>query len=522
MKKFLCLLLALVLCSACALSAVAEESAFVLPEKADMSAKPRVIITTDLEVDDINGIIMTLLYANEFDIAGLVWTAGMYHFSGDGVHTLAEVNPNYRCEVGTIGGTIANAGELKSFRPVEPGLLKRLIDVNYRTDYPYLSQNDPNYPTPDALLALVKEGNVAFEGDYREDTEGSDWIKQCILDDDPRPLYIEIWGGSNTLVRALESIYLEYHETEQWADIQKKVTDKVRLAGAAEDYCFENSQMYEKYPGLQNTERSMLFSYASFPLFPPAEELQPYYEGEYLAENIKFNHGDLLHALHLMGDGDVIYGEPYVYQYGLMTYMDWGELYDAGYSVLDWHSMGINRVDVERYHWLACQYYGGYYIDFGLDQTVDTPDTHYSAVFLDELAARADWASKPAAECNHAPVVTAENTAITAKPGETVELAAESATDPDGDALDIRWWLHEGGCKYGDAAPVSVSYFGESDADPDAEPVVYPAVTGEGLNAQITIPEDAQSGDYFIVNMEVKDDAEKPMTRFAQFVVTVE
>ena len=87
--------------------------------KIDRSTLPRVIITTDLEVDDENGILLTLMYADQFDLAGIVWTAGMFHFNGDGVHTLAEITPNYRCEASTAGGTVKNAGELKCFRPVD-------------------------------------------------------------------------------------------------------------------------------------------------------------------------------------------------------------------------------------------------------------------------------------------------------------------------------------------------------------------------------------------------------------------
>ncbi len=36
------------------------------------SEKPRTIVTTDGEVDDVDSFIRFLLYANEFDIAGLV------------------------------------------------------------------------------------------------------------------------------------------------------------------------------------------------------------------------------------------------------------------------------------------------------------------------------------------------------------------------------------------------------------------------------------------------------------------
>lgn len=50
--------------------------------------KPRILITTDGEVDDMNGFIRFLLYSNEFDIAGLVYSSSQWHYAGDGEGTL--------------------------------------------------------------------------------------------------------------------------------------------------------------------------------------------------------------------------------------------------------------------------------------------------------------------------------------------------------------------------------------------------------------------------------------------------
>lgn len=118
-------------------------------EKIDKSTQPRILITTDLEVDDMNGIIMSLMYADQYDLAGIVWTAGQHHFSGDGEHTLKEITPNYKCEADHVEHTVENAGELKNFRPADPTCLNRVVDLYYRADYEKLSKNNPNYPTPD-------------------------------------------------------------------------------------------------------------------------------------------------------------------------------------------------------------------------------------------------------------------------------------------------------------------------------------------------------------------------------------
>lgn len=463
-----------------------------LPEAVDKSTLPRVIITTDLEVDDTNGIILTLMYANEFDIAGLISTAGMWHFNGDGEHTLAEITPNYKCNV-------VNAGELMEFRPAEPGLIRRLIDVNYREDYEFLSQNDPNYPTPDELLSVYHEGNIQFEGDVREETDGSRWIEQCILDADPRTLYIHHWGGSNTTARALLSIYEDYYGTDQWDAVLEKVVSKVCLVGEGEDNCLADQGILEKFPGLQVGGLSRFFNYGSYGApVSASEDLLPYYQAEYLTDAFKFGHGRLMGEFHLVGDGQVIYGEPMVAQYGLKTWIDWKEL-RPNYSNSSYLDM-VPRWDMDRYDWMCLQF-SGEYIDIGLRHDVNNSDNHYTAVMFDELAARADWAVTEPELCNHAPVVTAGTLDFTAVPGSTVSLSG-SVTDPDGDAYTVSWYVPENACTYaGDFSALGLS--------------------SSGTAAQFTVPADAASGDVFVVNMEVQDSAERPMTRFAQFVITV-
>ena len=38
---------------------------------------------------------------------------------------------------------------------------------------------------------------------YSKSTEGSDWIIQCAKKDDPRPLYILVWGLLDDVAQAL-------------------------------------------------------------------------------------------------------------------------------------------------------------------------------------------------------------------------------------------------------------------------------------------------------------------------------
>ena len=49
--------------------------------------KPRTIVTTDGEVDDQDSFIRMLLYANEFELLGLVYSSSQWHYTGDGKGT---------------------------------------------------------------------------------------------------------------------------------------------------------------------------------------------------------------------------------------------------------------------------------------------------------------------------------------------------------------------------------------------------------------------------------------------------
>ena len=62
-----------------------------------MIGKPRTILTTDMECDDMNSMIHLFLYLNELDLEGIVYTSSQFHFNGDGIHTLGEVTPHYCC-----------------------------------------------------------------------------------------------------------------------------------------------------------------------------------------------------------------------------------------------------------------------------------------------------------------------------------------------------------------------------------------------------------------------------------------
>lgn len=519
--------------------------------KVDKKTQPRVLITTDLEVDDMNGILLTLMHASDYDLAGIVWTAGSFHFSGNGKETFGEAISKYeyagtkdytvKCEGTTVGGTVAKITDVKAYRPADPSFLKRVIETKYAEDYKLLSQNNPNYPTPEYLLSIAKTGNISFEGDYREETEGSKLIYDAILDDDMRPLHIMQWGGINTTVRALQSIYETYHGTSEWDDILKKVVAKVRFKGTGEDNCWSYSEMASKFPGIVTSDDyagpSGLGNYFmanttdETPVGNGDTTLLPYYQSDYWTAHFKFNHGRVMNEYHLMNDGQALYGEPDCYQYGLQNYIDWRESWDAGFGTRPADDSPLlalfgRKLTYDAYDWMCCQFGTATFVDLGLRSDVSGhKNSRYTQVMFENLASRAEWSVKAPELCNHCPIASAVSEKdFTVAAGAVVNLSGK-AVDPDGDALDPKWWVASGESSWltGETKTQTNPFTGATTEVPvlgDVSKVAL-AVDG-GWKAAVTIPAEAKSGSKFVVNLEVNDQGEaNPMTNFVQFVITV-
>ncbi len=537
MKKRMCrwisisLILALLVSST---SVMAEEA---IPdghgcEKREIIAgedgKYRLIVTSDAEVDDFNSFLMLLLFANEFDIDGIIYSSSFAHWNGDGVHTQGEINPSINgldvC-MDTVG---QEAVDLKSYRPLDLEWFQNAIDKYYRADYEYLVQNDPRFTDPDELLRVVKVGNVEFQGDVRFDTEGSDLIKEAILDDDPRTLFISTWGGFNTTCRALISIYEEYGDTAEWDALEKKIGDKVMLCDIYQDNSYVDNQIAKIYPDLHNYKKSGL-NLGYFRGNGAPEPFQPYFKADQMIEHFLEGHGELMGHQYTVGDGQVLEGEIDMFQYGLTTqpqgsavqglqkydHLAWTDLHEwilliqCGLRGLENGNLGgwggrllvdekeqnrsMDYTEREPEKGKKKKFYGG---------------QRFMGDMLDEFVARADWAANGYDACNHAPVLTTDSLDLTAGAGDTVTMNV-NISDPDGDKLDVNWMVYNAACEY---------YGEERDTLEIGEGDITDTVTSNTL----TIPEDARSGDYFVVICRVKDRADAPMTRYAEFVIEIQ
>lgn len=79
-----------------------------------------------------------------------------------------------------------------------------VIDV-YARDYPKLRTHSPEYPTPEYLRSITKQGHIdrAPQAGYSHSTEGSNYLIQCANKSDKRPLYVLVWGSITDIAQAL-------------------------------------------------------------------------------------------------------------------------------------------------------------------------------------------------------------------------------------------------------------------------------------------------------------------------------
>lgn len=175
-------------------------------------ARPRIIATTDGEIDDRCSMVRFLLYANEWDIEGIIISSSKFHWDG---HKWVGLK--------WIDGQIDE----------------------YAKFYDTLKQHAEGFPTPKKLKSKIWVGNISNVGAMDKDTPGSDRIVEVLLDDKPGPVYLQAWGGTNTIARALKKIQREH------PDKMKKVTDKAIIYIILDQDTTFRKYIEPNWPGIQ-------------------------------------------------------------------------------------------------------------------------------------------------------------------------------------------------------------------------------------------------------------------------------
>jgi hypothetical protein len=477
----------------------------------DSSAKPRTIVTTDGEVDDVDSFIRMLLYTNEFEVAGLIYSSSQWHYSGDGKGTKF---------ISEMASTKDRYGERTELRWPGTSWMEHYIG-KYKLVYPQLDNHAKGFPTAEHLLSLIHIGNIEFEGEMAKDTKGSEHIKKILLDNDPRPVYLQIWGGTNTVARALKSIEDQYSRTPDWKNIYNKVTKKAILYTVLDQDATYKKYISKSWPDIRvyyNSDQFWSFAYL-WPRVVP-DSLKKFMNGAWFSQNIIKDHGPLLSEYYTWGDERQLPGDPEhthgdmkeVEKYKMSKYDFISEgdspaylfLVDVGLGSLEDPSYGGWGGRMVRSTTQPNRWEDGEHVkdlnSFTGQEDKNFPQTRWIAAIQNDFAARADWCVADFDNANHPPQVSVTGSKkISGKPGETIKVSAK-VTDPDKDALTTFWW----------------QYF-EADSYKGKITIVDSTAT----NLQFTIPKDAKPGGEIHVILEVTDSGSPALTRYQRVVVDI-
>lgn len=485
--------------------------------------RPRTIVTADPELDDLNSMIRLLLYANDLEIEGLIYASSRFHWRGDGEGTEFFL-PEREYDRPQTSWRWA-AGER---------FIDDAVDA-YAEVHDNLVVHDPRYPSPDALRAVIREGNVDFEGDTSSESPGSQLIADVLLDDVPGPVFLQMWAGPSTVARALMSIEERFRGTDEWARVHAHVSAKAIITKFASQDATYDDYIAPNWPGIRTIEVATLAWGYMARRTVRAEDLH-LLSAEWTRENVT-TQGPLGALYRVWGDGiQMVPGD--VTDYFHLSGQTADELRAQGYGVWmdpqpagEWISEGdtTNMLNLlvpglRGHENPAYGGWGGRYeptpdgtdtwglVDAafrpgGAEWAGGTPTGDEASVtrwFADaqaDFAGRLQWSVTPAfADANHHPNLhIPEGIDLVVDLGESVTLTAD-VSDPDDDAVAVTWWVdREAGTYRGDVTPA--------------------IATGTAMS--VAVPADARSGDTIHVLAEAVDDAPRPLKSYARVILSV-
>ena len=440
--------------------------------------KTRILILTDIEnePDDAMSMVRFLLYANQFDVEGIVATTSCWQRNKTAEWRIHEI-------VDAYGKVRVNLEKHEKGYPTHT-FLKEKIKKGY----------------PDFGMAAVGEG---------KDSEGSDLIIEVVDKDDPRPVWIPIWGGANCLAQALWKVK-NTHSAEE----VKKFISKIRV--------YTISDQDDTGPWIRNTFHDLFYivspgyhendansyNYATW-IGISGERHYKFQSGadknivdnEWVDKNIQQNHGPL---------GEQYPDIPYIMEGDSPSFMylinnglsssenpnwgSWGGRYEfyQPYTRVFFHEPEQRKIWTDTDDWVEVD--GTIYIS--RQATIWRWRDH----FQNDFAARMDWCTASYEKANHPPVAALKHANnIEVKSSQPIVLDASASTDPDNNKISFEW-----------------IYYREAGTFPSQIKI------NDKNNSKITVtapkvskPETLQ----FVVS--VTDDGEPALTRYQRVIVTI-
>jgi hypothetical protein len=385
--------------------------------------KQRVFVLTDItnEPDDQESLVRLLVYANEYDLEGLVATTS--------THLRNQVRRD------KIEALVRDYGRVK----------------------PFLDKHAAGYPDMEYLLSITAEHLPLYSMDGTgkgKDSPGSELLIKAVDRADDRPLWVPVWGGANCLAQALWKV----RDTRTEKDVQAFVS-KLRVYSIS-DQDFAGPWIRENFPGIfyivdasagdswYEYYRATWTGISGDRFYKNGPGLfMDLVDNPWLAANIREGHGPL--AAHYIPFAYIMEGDSPSFlgliQNGLGWYLSpayggWGGRYELYRSYGEKDKIWTSSVNTLDEILLP---------DGRKEASNQATIWRWREAFQHDFAARMDWnIAQQVSGANHPPVPCLNGNkglavaTTNCKSGENVRLSAKGSSDPDGDALGYRWYLY--------------------------------------------------------------------------------
>lgn len=385
--------------------------------------KCRVFVLTDIsnEPDDEESLVRFLVYANEYDVEGLVATTSTWLRSG-----------------------------------TREDLIRRQLDA-YGRVRDNLLRHSPGFPAAEQLASVVATGQsqygMAAVGEGQA-TNGSRLLLAAADKADGRPLWISVWGGANTLAQALFDA-----RRERSAAALETLVAKLRV--------YTISDQDDAGPWLRREFPSLFYIVS-----PSTTDWKEYWRAIWtgISGDRHYKNGPG-HKFHLVDN-------PWLEEHVINGHGPLGALYPKLAYIMEGDTPSFLGLVHNGLGWHLSPAHGGWGGRYQLYQasgevrpiwtnnqdsrdtvTADNGQTvtgdpatiwRWREHFQHDFAARMDWCvTDDFRQANHNPIAilngdTTKNTLqLAAQSGDTVRLSAAQTHDPDGQAVEIRWWIYE-------------------------------------------------------------------------------
>ncbi|MCL6259555.1 DUF1593 domain-containing protein [Aquiflexum sp. TKW24L] len=386
--------------------------------------KQRVFILTDItnEPDDQQSLVRLLVYANEYDIEGIVAT------------TSTHLRSNIRKD--KIEELVRNYGKVQS----------------------NLDKHAQGFPTMEYLLSVTTQHLPLYSMDgvgEGKDSPGSEMLIKAVDRVDDRPLWVSVWGGANCLAQALWKVQHTRSETEL-----AKFLAKLRVY-AISDQDFAGPWVRHNFPGIfyivdasagDNTREYYKATWTGISgdrWYKNAQMVDfELVDNPWLNANIKENHGPLganyLDVIYIMeGDTPSFFGliNNGLGWYKSPTYGGWAGRYEWYQSYGEKAKIWTSSINTQDEIILA---------DGRKEASNQVTIWRWRKAYQHDFAARMDWnITHDFKKANHNPVVVLNGNQGKAlafgkvEKGKTVKLSAKGSMDPDGDQIRYKWWIYK-------------------------------------------------------------------------------